>query len=102
MTASDLLVFLLSSATSLRLIFYRRNGATFKRHISLIAWVLIVGTGSLALCLVTGKLNAKDLHPMLVFVLSFSVPIVFAVRGNIARLLRPPRPTLPARNHRHQ
>lgn len=101
MNVSDLLVFFLSGAICLRLIFYSRNGAKFKPHISLVAWLVITGTGSLALSLATGNLKAHDLHPVLIILIGGVAPIIFFARGNIARLFRPSVTSLPARKHRH-
>lgn len=88
MTLIDFLIFSLSAATCLRLIFFRRNGAAFKRHFSMIAWCAIVVTGSLALCLATGKLS--NVNPVIILPLLWVTPAVFVARGNVAGLINLP------------
>jgi hypothetical protein len=88
MNLIELTVFAFSAATCLRLIFYRRGSSRFKRHISLIAWLMIVATGSLALCVVTGKVTAAQLHPMGILVLCYLTAATWYAKGNIAQLIR--------------
>ena len=70
------------------LLFYRRQGSRFKRHYGLVAWLLIVGCGSLALLLLTGEWSIYDVPT---FVFPFLVLLCFVVlitRGNVARIIR--------------
>lgn len=88
MNALDLILFASCSASCLRLIFYRRAGAAFKRHVSGLAYLIILLTGSIALCLLTGKFSATDLHPLLITALLLFTALIYYARGNVAVLLR--------------
>ncbi|SIQ10718.1 phage holin family protein [Marinobacterium stanieri] len=88
MNIMDLIVFGFSAATCLRLIFYRRGTARFKRHISVLAWLVIVVTGSLALCLLTGRLSAGQIHPIGILLLSYLAIATWCAKGNLAQLIR--------------
>lgn len=88
MNLLDLIVFACSAATCLRIFFYRRGTSRFKRHISLIAWLVITLTGSVALCIVTGQISSYQIHPFMIvmlFVLTFAT---YYTRGNIAQMIR--------------
>lgn len=88
MTSLDLLLFAACAASCLRLIFYRRAGAAFKRPISALAYLLILFTGSIALCLLTGKFSAQDLPALLIAVLVLLTAPIYYAGGNVAHLLR--------------
>lgn len=88
MNIIELTVFTFSAATCLRLIFYRRGSARFKRHISLLAWLLIVVTGSIALCVLTGKVTAAQLHPVGILMLCYLTALTWYAKGNIVELIR--------------
>ncbi len=88
MNLIELTVFTFSAATCLRLIFYRRGSARFKRHISLLAWLLIVITGSIALCVLTGKVTAAQMHPLGILLLCYLAGATWWAKGNIAQLIR--------------
>lgn len=88
MNALDLFLFACCAACCGRLLFYRRVGATFKRHVSALAYLLILLTGTVALCLATGKLTAGDLHPLLINALLLLTVMVYYAHGNVANLLR--------------
>lgn len=88
MTSLDLLIFACAAGTCLRLLFYRRGSARFKRHISLLAWLLIVITGSVALCILTGKFSAVQIDPTVRVMLILLTGATWYVRGNIAQLIR--------------
>jgi len=93
MTAPDLLLCVLCMATCGRLIFYRRSGCQFKRHFSVVAYLLVVLTGSIALALLTGRLSAANLPPLLLVPIGALCGMVYYVRGNVAQLLRLLTPT---------
>ncbi len=84
----DLLLFTVCAATCARLLFYRRAGARFKRHISLLAYLLIVLTGSIALSLATGKITSDDLPSIAIIALIALCAVIFYTHGNIAQVLR--------------
>jgi len=86
--ALDLLLFVICAAGCLRLLFYRRGGARFKRHFSILAYLLILLTGGLALALATGQINAANVHPVAMLALSLLTGAVYHARGNIAYLIR--------------
>lgn len=82
------LVLILSIACCLRIMFYQRNGARFKRAISLLAWFGVVISGGTAIKILTGNLNVNQLHPLLVFALIVTTVILFFSRGNVAHAFR--------------
>jgi uncharacterized membrane protein len=86
--ALDLLLFAICAASCLRLLFYRRSGARFKRHISIVAYLLILLTGGLALALLTGRIAATDIHPLVILALALLTAAVYYARGNIAHIIR--------------
>jgi len=88
MNILDLIVFSGSAATCLRLIFYRRGPARFKRHISILAWLVIVVTGSLALCVLTGRISAAQIHPLGIMLLCYLAGATWWAKGNLAQLIR--------------
>ncbi len=88
MNALDLILFSICAATCLRLLFYRRSGARFKRHISVLAYLLILLNGGIALALLTGRINATDVHPLAILALSLLTTAVYYARGNIAHIIR--------------
>lgn len=88
MSALDLLVFVCSGLTCLRLLFYRRDGARFKRHVSAFAWLAIVTTGSLALAVLTGRLHGDQLPALAILVLMLFTLAIWHAKGNLAALFR--------------
>jgi hypothetical protein len=86
-TVLDLLLFAACAASCARLLFYRRAGAAFKRGISALAYLLILLTGTIALCLLTGKLSAADLNPLTIATLLLLTALIYYARGNVAQLL---------------
>lgn len=87
MTA-DLWIALLSGAICLRILLYRRGNSAFKRHCSAIAYLIIVGTGSLTLALLTQRIRMPD-SPITILVAWLLVCLLLAAlrsRGNVARL----------------
>lgn len=84
----DLIVIISSMATCLRLLFYRRHGAGFKRHISLLAWLLISITGGTGMMIITGKLSAIDINPLFILLLWVLTILVYRDSGNVASMLR--------------
>lgn len=94
MSIVDTLIALINAAACLRLLFYRRSGARFKRHISCLAYLLIVLTGSLALSLFTGQLSFRQIpQPLLIALIALAVAVFYA-KGNLAQLLRDVRSAL--------
>ncbi|WP_421865104.1 phage holin family protein [Motiliproteus sp.] len=88
---AELLIIALSCTISLRLLFYRRSGARFKRGYAALAWVLIVLSGGLALCMLTGRLSLADINPVAIVLLALVCVGVLLTRGNVAQLIRPHR-----------
>ncbi len=91
MTILDLFLLLCCSTACCQLIFYRRNGASFKRHISFIAWLAIVLTGSVSLLLITGDISARHLNPIIYLLLVIIAIVVIIARGNVAEIIRKTR-----------
>lgn len=86
--ALDLLVITCCLATCLRLLFYRRQGSSFKRSISFVAYVLIVATGTVGLLVSIGKITSADINPVLIFCLFLLMLLVYRAGGNVAQLIR--------------
>jgi hypothetical protein len=76
-------------AASLRLLMYRRDGARHRRHVSWIAWAMLVtfGASVVELALADHPAGVIDAARALLFVF-----IVFGARGNVARILRSNNP----------
>jgi len=73
------------SITALQLLLYRKEGARHRRHVSWLAWGLLVVLAGSAVEL------AVDGHPIGFFEAARAVLLslfVFGARGNVARLLR--------------
>lgn len=86
MTALDFMIIWLCLLSILRLITYRREGARFKRHYSVIAWILICSFGALAIHILGGRL-CTDEWPILLPVTMILTLAIFHVRGNVAHLV---------------
>lgn len=88
MNALDLLLLLISAACCLRLLSYQRRGARFRRHISALAYLLILLTGGLALAMITGQIAAADIHPLCILALSLLTAATWYTGGNVSHLMR--------------
>lgn len=88
MNTLDLLLLLICAASCLRLLTYRRRGARFRRHISALAYLLILLTGGLALALLTGQITAADIHPLCMLALSLLTAATWYTGGNVSHLMR--------------
>lgn len=91
------LLFAASALTCMRLLFYRRRGARYRPHISAVAWLLIVSSGSTAIDILLGRLPpgaASIGHVGLAVVVC---ALTFAARGNVAAILRTDHDQHPAR-----
>jgi hypothetical protein len=83
--AFALIAFLAYALTCVRLLLYRKQGARHRRHVSWIAWLLLVILAGSAVEL------AVDGHTIGFFEAARAVLLslfVFGARGNVARLLR--------------
>lgn len=71
-------------AAILRLLTYRRNGARHRRHVSWVAWVIVVvmGGSSIELALHARDVGLFDAGKSVLLAL-----FIFASRGNVARLM---------------
>ncbi|AOY00088.1 phage holin family protein [Jeongeupia sp. USM3] len=78
---------LICAAACLRLITYRRDGARHRVLISMLAYVLIVATGTVALRTLLGLYHAP-VDPSEVVINAVLCFAVFGVRGNVAELFR--------------
>lgn len=71
-----------------RLLCYRREGAKYKRWASLLAYLMIVATGSVAIRIALGQYRAVEFSECLLnIVLCISV---LTARGNVCDILRAP------------
>lgn len=86
MTQIFMLIALLAHVgAAVRLLAYRKDGARHRRHVSWIAWALLVVLGGSALELLLQR------HPVGFFEAARAVLFslfIFGTRGNVARLLR--------------
>ena len=84
-----LIAFLAYALTGVRLLLYRKEGARHRRHVSWLAWALLVILAGSSVELVV------DGHPTGFFEAARAVLLslfVFGARGNVARLLWSERP----------
>lgn len=88
MTLADLLIITLSLSTCLRLLFYSRNGASFKRYISFVAYLAIVATGSLGILVLIGQITFTQIPLPVIAALPTFTTLVFIARGNVSQILR--------------
>lgn len=77
---------IICAVTSLRLITFRRAMAAHNRLTSVIAYVLVVATGSVTIRVITGEYFYTDWTEVLINLLLCIA--VLRVRGNVGRLLR--------------
>ncbi|MCV6588930.1 MAG: phage holin family protein [Marinobacterium sp.] len=85
----DMFYIATGAAICLRLLLYRRRTSThFKRSLSFIAWLLIVGSGSLVLALLTGKTSGQQLPILLGPFMALLCALVFFTGGNISNMIR--------------
>lgn len=84
MTVWQCLVALLCVSTCFRILFYQRNGSSFKWRYSLLAYVLMLFTNMVGLTLTNAE---YQLHPILVIALLFLAVGVFSCRGNVALMM---------------
>jgi hypothetical protein len=73
------------SLAAFRILVYRKEGARHRRHISLLAWALLVMLGGSA---IEVAVNLKVVSPFDLVRAVILAVVVFAVRGNVARLIR--------------
>lgn len=71
-----------------RLIFYRRRGARFRRHISVAAWLLIAANGAIVLRILLDPYTACPAGWALALPAAVLALLVCRARGNIAALIR--------------
>lgn len=88
MTVADLFITLLSLSACVRLIFYSRNGSTFKRSVSFVAYLTIVATGSLGIMVLIGKVTFTEIPLLAIVGLIVFTLLVFIARGNVSQILR--------------
>jgi 4-hydroxybenzoate polyprenyltransferase len=88
LSALDIAFIIISVLAIVRLITYQRDGATFKRSKSLVAWALLCAFAWLALMFVTGQRNATDFPIVTLPLLMFLTVLIFYTHGNISALFR--------------
>lgn len=91
MSGSDLVTYanlILNVMLFARLFTFRRYGRAFRLHISLAAMVLMYGTGSTIIYVLTGRLhNQADCWPMLIVFAVFTWA-VYRAQGNLGGLFK--------------
>ncbi|OIT17091.1 hypothetical protein BL243_07945 [Ralstonia solanacearum] len=86
MTALFIVKAILCAAIALRLLLFRREGAAHRPWASRLAYVLIVLTGAVPICVLFGRYDwALVAHTGILALLCLAV---FAVRGNVVELFR--------------
>lgn len=86
-----LLAAAMCGAICLRIVSYRRGVARYRPGVSLLAYVLAVGTGcyALSVCLaVFGRQALPAISPFLLIVLGAVLMLVYRARGNVARIIQ--------------
>lgn len=84
---SDFLLFinaLACGAISLRLGTYQRKGARYRPLASMIAWILIVSSGSVCILILTG--NYTNMHPAETAINISLCLATYSAKGNIINL----------------
>jgi hypothetical protein len=81
--ATDLTLALYGAAC-LHLLLYRKDGARHRRHVSWLAWALLVVLAGSAIELAMGAHQVGVFEAMRAFLLYL---FIFGARGNVARLL---------------
>ncbi|AEK60833.1 phage holin family protein [Collimonas fungivorans] len=71
--------------TCMQLLCYRRGYANYRIHISLVAWLLIVFTGTCALEILLGTARTSFGQAGIAFTLCV---LVYRARGNVANIIR--------------
>ncbi|KVO90034.1 phage holin family protein [Burkholderia ubonensis] len=72
-------------AALVRVLAYRRNGARHRRHVSWVAWALVVVTGGASIELLLHAASVGFFEAATAVLLAM---FVYGARGNVARLLR--------------
>ena len=80
-----LIALLAYAAAALRLLLYRKQGARYRRHVSWLAWALLVVLAGSAFELALDFRSIGFFEAMRAVLFSL---FVFGARGNVARLLR--------------
>lgn len=82
-----LLVFICHSITTFRLLSYQRGMSNYRSSVSLLAWLLMVCTGSRALDILL-HLKTTSITPDQAGIALLLCILVWRTRGNVAALLR--------------
>lgn len=86
MSKLDLFTAVLCALSAIRLILFARAGSTHRPYASLLAYLLIVATGALALLILFGLVHGTS-WPQLLINAVFTAAL-WAVRGNVVELFR--------------
>lgn len=79
------------SAICVRIAAYRREGARYRAGVSLLAYLLCVGTGCYSLTVYLDMLRGHShatLSPWLLIILLVLAVLVYRARGNVARIIQ--------------
>ncbi len=88
MSILDLYILICAFSTCLRLVFYHRKGSTFKRGISILAYLFIVGSGSMGLMVLTGQINTANLSLICIAAITVVTLLVYHAQGNVSLIVR--------------
>ncbi|HCP54581.1 MAG: phage holin family protein [Pseudomonadaceae bacterium] len=79
---------ILCSIIFVRMFTYRREGARFRRGVSILAYIVMVCCGATVIYITSGKLHISYYHwPMVVLLGVFAVATI-SCGGNLAQVLR--------------
>lgn len=84
----DHIIMFCSFGACLRILFYSRQGSRFKRHLSFIAYLCVIGSGYLGFALLTQTLTAAQIPALLLPVIVVCTAFVFYFKGNVSAVIR--------------
>lgn len=81
----------LCGAICMRIMSYQREGARYRALVSLLAYILAMGTGCFALSVTVAAISGQYVNavsPFLLVVLAVMLVLVYRAKGNVAQILR--------------
>lgn len=84
---ADLIALFVCSCICWRIVFYRRSGRRYRAGVSMLAYLIALGTGGYALSIaLSGPVGQTN--PFVLVVLVVLCVMVFKARGNVASVIR--------------
>lgn len=78
-------------AICMRILSYQRGGARYRILISVLAYVLAMGTGCFSISVLVATVSGRTMSgvsPFLLIVLAVMLVLVYRARGNVAQIMR--------------